>query len=129
MQLSLKILILLFGLIFLVVFISLLRKKNVKPFYSTLWLLVSLFMISLVVFEKFYKWLATSMGISDASFLVIVSLISFLLIYVLYLSVKISDMSDKIQELISYTGIMEHEIRKLKKGNTKRVTQRDTENT
>lgn len=115
MQLSLKIIVLLFGFIFLLVFISLLKKKNIKPFYSTLWLLVCLFMISLVIFENFYKWVATSLGIEDASFLIIVSLISFLLIYVLHLSIKISQMSDRIQELISYTGILEHEIRGIKK--------------
>lgn len=114
MQLSLKLLTLLLGFVFLAAFILLVRKKNVKPFYSTLWLLVSVFMISLVVFEKFYKWIATSLGVTDASFLIIVGIISFLLIYVLYLSIKISQMSDRIQELISFTGILEHEIRKLK---------------
>lgn len=115
MQLSLKILTLLLGLVFLWVFISLLRKKNIKPFYSTLWLMVSVFMISLVLFEGFYKWIATSLGITDASFMVIVSLISFLLLYVWHLSVKISEMSDRIQELISHSAIMENEIRKIKK--------------
>lgn len=115
MQLSLKILVLVFGFIFLFVFVSLLKKKNTKPFYTTLWLLVALFTISLVVFESFYKWIATSLGIVDASFLIIVGLIAFLLVYVLYLSIKISQMSDKIQELISYTGILEHEIRESNK--------------
>lgn len=115
MQFSLKVIVLLFGFVFLLVFISLLKRKNIKPFYSTLWLLVCFFMISLVVFEKFYKWVATSLGIADASFLIIVSLIFFLLVYVLHLSIKISQMSDRIQELISHTGILEHEIRKIKK--------------
>ena len=115
MQLSLKIIALLFGLIFLIIFISLLRRKNVKPFYSTLWLIVSIFMISLVLFEKFYKWIATSLGITDASFLIIVGLISFLLAYVLHLSIKICQMSDRIQELISFNSILELEIRKLNK--------------
>lgn len=115
MQASLKILILLFGIIFLIIFISLLRRRNVKPFYSTLWLLVSLFMISLVVFEKLYKWIATTLGITDASFLVIVGIISFLLVYVLHLSVKISQMSDRIQELISSNAILEHKLRTIEK--------------
>ncbi|OQC65240.1 MAG: hypothetical protein BWX49_00067 [Bacteroidetes bacterium ADurb.Bin008] len=114
MQISLKIIVLLFGISFLLVFVSLVRRKNIKPFYSTLWLLVSLLMISLVVFEKFYKWVATLLGITDASFLVIVSLISFLLIYVLHLSIRISQMSDRMQELISHIGILDHQIRKLK---------------
>jgi hypothetical protein len=130
MQLSLKILILLFSFIFLVVFISLLKRRNIKPFYSTLWLMVSLFMISLVAFEKGYKWIATSLGIADASFLIIVSLISFLLVYVLHLSIRISQMSDRIQELISYAGILEHEIRKSKEaGDQINSSLTDTNNT
>jgi len=83
-----------------------------KPFYSALWMAITLFMLSLVVFEKAYKSIATLLGIEDASFLVIVSLISFLLLYVLHLSVKISEMSDRIQELISFVSILENKLRK-----------------
>ncbi|MFW5879270.1 MAG: DUF2304 domain-containing protein [bacterium] len=114
MPLYLKIVSLLFGLFFLMVFFNLVKKKSVKPFYTTLWLLVSLFMLSVVIFESFYKGIATKLGLTDASFLIIVALISFLLVYVLYLSIKISEMSDRIQELISHASILEHEIRKTK---------------
>lgn len=115
MNISLRILVVLVGIIFTFIFFSLARKKSIKPFYTTLWLLVTLFIFSLVIFEKFYKWVATQLGIADASFLVIVGFISFLLIYVLYLSIKISIISDRIQELISHSSILENEIRKLKK--------------
>jgi len=117
MALNFKILTLLFGIIFFMIFISAVRQKSFKTFYSTLWLLVSLFMFSLVVFEKAYKTIATLLGIRDASFLVIVSLIAFLLVYVLHLSEKVSIMSDRIQELISHNSILENEIRKIKKKN------------
>lgn len=114
MNISLKVLVVLAGIIFTFIFFSLARKKSIKPFYTTLWLLVTIFIFSLVVFEKFYKWVATQLGIADASFLVIVGFISFLLIYVLYLSIKISIISDRIQELISHSSILENEIRKMK---------------
>lgn len=114
MPISIKILAYLAGLILLLTFIRLIKKKTVKPFYSALWLLVTLFVISISVFEKFYKWISTLLGISDASFLIIVGLIFFLLIYVLYLSVKTSEMSFRIQELISHSSILENEIRKQK---------------
>ena len=119
MSLSLKILILIFGSILFSIFIALLRKKSVKPFYSAIWLIISFFIFSFVVFERFYKWIATMLNITDASFLVIVGLISFLLVYVMYLSIKISVISDRTQELISHNSILEHEIRELKKKNEK----------
>ena len=112
MPLYLKIISLLFGLFFFLIFINLVKKKSIKPFFITLWLLVSIFMLSIVIFEGFYKSIATALGLTDASFLIIVALISFLLIYVLYLSIKISEMSDRFQELISYTSILENNIRK-----------------
>lgn len=68
-------------------------------------------MFSIVFFEKLYKWVATLLGISDASFLIIIGIIFFLLIYVLHLSIKISEMSDKIQELISYISIIDKKMR------------------
>ena len=113
MTLSIKILVLLFSIVFFAVFISVVRKRNMKTFYSSLWLLVSLFMLSLVIFERFYKWFATILGITDASFLIIVGLIAFLIIYVLHLSEKVSEMSSRIQELISHNSILENEVRKL----------------
>ena len=115
MTLSIRLLVLGFGLIFLIIFFFIVRKNTLKPFYTTLWLFVSLFMFSLVVFEKFYKFIATSLGISDASFMIIVSMIGFLLIYVLYLSEKVSSMSNRIQELISHNSILENKIRKIEK--------------
>lgn len=75
-------------------------------------------MFSVVVFEKLYKWVATTIGLTDASFLIIIALISFLMVYVLYLSVKISEMSDRIQELISFTSILENKIRKIENAKT-----------
>ena len=111
MPLFIKILSLIFALLFFLIFIFLIKKRSIKPFYSFIWLCISLLMFSIIIFEKFYKWIATVLGISDASFLIIISVIFFLLIYVLYLSIKISEMSDRIQELISFTSILEKEIR------------------
>lgn len=112
MPFFLQLISLIFSITFILVFIALSRKKAIKPFYSTLWLFVSLFMLSVVLFEEFYKNIATAFGLTDASFLIIITLLSFLLIYVLYLSLKISEMGDRIQELISYTSILENKIRK-----------------
>lgn len=118
MPLYLKIVSALFAIIFFLTFISLVRKKSIKPFYSTLWLLVSLFMISVVVFEKLYKWIAVTIGLTDASFLIIIVLISFLMVYVLHLSIKISEMGDRIQELISFTSILDNKLRKFNNDKT-----------
>lgn len=111
MLLYIKLLSIFLSTMFFLFFINIIKKRSVKPFYSFLWFIISLLMLSIVVFEKFYKWIATQLGITDASFLIIILVIFFLLVYVLYLSIKVSEMSDRIQELISFTAILEKEIR------------------
>ena len=112
MPLSFKILALLCGMSFFSVCAYLLRRKSMNPFYSCLWFVIGLLMISVVLFEKFYKGIADLMHIRDASFLVLVGVIFFLLAYVLHLSIKISDISSRTQELISHVAILEREADK-----------------
>lgn len=114
MALTVKIIALLYSTLLFGMFIIMARKKGIKPFYSTLWLTVSLFMFSFVIFENLYKKLALVLNIESATLFVIVGLISFLLIYVLHLSIKVSEMSNRIQELISHASILENEVRKLR---------------
>ncbi len=111
MPVSLRILVVLCSLAFLATFLFLAKRGTVKPFYSALWLAVSFLMLSLVVFEKFYKGIADDLGIRDASFLVFVGAILFMLVYILHLSVKISELSDRMQEVISTVSILERAVR------------------
>lgn len=106
MQISVKILSLLCAAIFMIIFISLVRRRSIKPGYSFLWLLITILMFGVVIFERVYKMIANLLNIPDASFLIIISVIFFLLVYVLYLSIKMSEMSDRMQELISHIAIL-----------------------
>ena len=111
---AVKLIALLYALMLFGAFIAMARNRAVKPFYTTLWLVVSLFMLSFVVFEDTYRNLAAYLRIENATTFIIVGLISFLLVYVLHLSVKISELSNRTQELISQSAILERELRKLK---------------
>jgi len=115
MSLNLKIIALLCALVLFATFLFLVRKRSVTPFYSTLWLGVSVLMLSLVVFEKFYKSIADHLQIRDASFLVFIGAIVFLLVYVLHLSIKLSELSDRVQELISNVAVLDKDITRSKR--------------
>lgn len=95
---------------FFLTFLFLVRRRSMKPFYAALWLCISLVMMSLIVFEKFYKHIADLLQIRDASFLVFIGAIVFLLVYVLHLSVKLSEISDRVQELISHVAILDRRL-------------------
>ncbi len=110
-----KIIAILFAILFFIIFITFARNKSVKPFYSVIWLVMCIFLFSVTIFEKQVKWFSGQLGLSDASFLIVSIFISFLLFYVMYLSLKISEMGDRIQELISINAILEKRLRDIEK--------------
>lgn len=111
MGIKIKLIALIIGLVFLSMIVRYIRKNSFKPAFSVLWILVSLFLISIPLLEPFYKWFSYSViGIIDARHIIYISLIGFLLVIVFYLSSKITQMSDQIQNLISYMAILEGKI-------------------
>lgn len=111
MGIKIKLIALIIGFIFFLAILRYIRKKSFKPSFSVLWISVSLFLISIPLFEPAYQWIAYSIiGIIDARHIIYIVLIGFLLIYVFYLSSKITQMSDQIQNLISYTAILKNKI-------------------
>lgn len=112
MGIKIKIISLLLGLIFFYFIFRFVKKNTFRPSYAFLWILVALFLLSIPILEPFYKWLAvTVIGISDARHIIYAGLIGFLLVYIFYLTIRISQMNDQIQELISYTAILEKRVR------------------
>ena len=111
MGIKIQIISLVLGLVFLYFVFRFVKKNTFRPSYAFMWILIALFLASIPLLEKFYKWIATNLiGISDARHIIYVALIGFLLTYVFYLTIRISSMNDQIQELISHTAMLEKEI-------------------
>lgn len=111
MGIRIKIMAVIIGIIFFIAVFRFIKKNSLRPSYATAWIGIALFLISIPVIEFFYKWIASSMiGIIDARHIIYVVLIGFLLIYAFYLTTRVSRMSDQIQELISYTAVLEKRI-------------------
>ena len=118
MGIKIKILSFIIGLIFFIFILRFVKKNSFRPSYATLWVIFSLFLISIPILEFFYRWIAVSViGITDARHIIYIALIGFLLIYIFYLTTKISQMSDQIHELISFTAILGNEIKSKKNEN------------
>jgi len=112
MGIEIKILAVVAGFVYLL-FVSLSIKRNtLRPAFAVLWISVSLFLISIPLLEGVYKASATAIGISDARHIIYIGLIGFLLVYVFYLSLKISRMSDRIQVLLSELAIVECDLKR-----------------
>jgi hypothetical protein len=113
MGLKIKILALFIGVGFFFFVLRSIQRNSMRPAYAVLWTMISLFLVSVSLFEPFYQWLAGSViGIVDARHVIYIVLIGFLLVYVFYLTQKISRMSDQIQVLLSQLAIVEDELRR-----------------
>jgi hypothetical protein len=111
MGVRIQIISLVLGIVFFYFVFRFVKRNTFRPSYAFMWILVALFLASIPLLEKFYKWIATNLiGINDARHIIYVVLIGFLLVYIFHLTIRISKMNDQIQELISYTAIMEKQI-------------------
>lgn len=117
MGLKIKLLALVIGIAFFFFVLRSIQRNTMRPAYAVLWTIMALFLVSVSVLEPFYQWLAGSViGIVDARHVIYIVLIGFLMVYVFYLTQKLSRMSDQIQVLLSQLAIVEDELRRKLKG-------------
>ncbi len=115
MNLKIRIFLLIAGLLFFFVTLKLIKNKELRPSFAILWFFISLILISLPIFNQVYKFIAFNiLGFVDATNLVYIILIGFLLIYSLVLTIFLSRMSNRLLVLISFSAILEHELRRLR---------------
>ncbi len=113
MGIVMKTLLIVTGLGFFIFVFLFVRKNSFRPSYAVLWIFISMFLISIPLFESFYSWIASSViFMKDARNIIYIALIGFFLVYIFYLTIRITRMSDQIQELISFTAILEAKIKK-----------------
>lgn len=99
--------------LFFLVFLFLARKRSIHPFYTTTWFFVSISGVGAAIFYSALNDVALFFGLTSATELIMSGLFFFCLMTLLQLSVRASVAGDRIQELISYTAILEHRIRHL----------------
>lgn len=114
MPLKLTILAFAAGLAFFLFVLGVMRRSTFRPSYAFLWICICLFLLSVPIFEAFYRWFAIHvLGLDAATYLVFIALIGFLMIYTFFMTIRVTQMADKIQALISHTAILEKELKDL----------------
>lgn len=103
------------GALFLIVIFGMIKRNSLLPSYTALWVGITIFLISIPLMEPLYRWIAHELlGLVTGNDLIYVILIGFLLVYSLYLTSRIVKMNNRIQKLISFTAILENQIKNLK---------------
>jgi hypothetical protein len=115
MGIKIKLVALIIGIIFAFFIFRFIKRNSFRPSYAVLWLSICFLLVSIPIFETFYKWIASNIiGIDDARHIIYIGLIGFLLIFNFYLTIMITKMSDRIHELISFVAVLENKISKHK---------------
>ncbi|MGA2602774.1 MAG: DUF2304 domain-containing protein [Verrucomicrobiia bacterium] len=111
MGLKIKLIAFALGLVFFCVVLRNVKRNTFRPSYAVLWLGMSLFLLSIAVLEPLYKWIATSViGILDARHIIYIALISFLLVYVFFLTSMVTRLSNQVLQLISAVAVLEAKL-------------------
>jgi hypothetical protein len=111
MGLKIKLIAFALGLVFSYVVLRNVKRNTFCPSYAVLWLGMAAFLLSIAVLEPLYKWIATSViGILDARHIIYIALISFLLVYVFFLTSMVSRLSNQVLQLISAIAILEAKL-------------------
>jgi hypothetical protein len=112
MGIRVKVLLVVAGVIFALFVVRSIRSSSIRPTFAWLWIGIVCFLVSIPFFEAFYKWLSVSvLQVLDARHVIYMPLIGFLLLYVFYVTIVLSRLSDRVQELITHTAILEHQFR------------------
>lgn len=116
MGIRIKVLALAIGIGFFLFILRSIQRNTLHPSYAVFWFLIALFMVSVPVLEGFYQWLAGSViGIVDARHVIYIVLIGFLMVYVFYLTLKLSRLANQVQVLLSQLAIVESEQSEISK--------------
>ena len=120
MTIKLLIILFVFTLLFVLLITKIVKKNLLPPTAVVLWIIFGIFILSIPVISNVYKFISIKLfGFVDGTHLIYMTIIAFLCIYVLYLTVKLKKISDMTQMLITHVSILDLELKKEKDKNDK----------
>jgi hypothetical protein len=112
MSLRLQIIYISVGLLFFLIIMYFIRSRKLNPSYTFLWFILAIFLMSIPILQDFYIYISHKFFGFYAENLIYLILIGFLIIYVLFLTSKVSKLNDQVKELISFTAILEENLKR-----------------
>lgn len=111
MTLKLQIIFLLVGIVFLSVIVYVIRRKSLSPSYSILWLILAFFFISIPLFQNLYVFVSRNFFGFYTENLIYLVVFAFLLVYMLFLTIKVVRLNDQVKELITSNALLEKKLK------------------
>ena len=103
---------LIFGVVFMLSVLELVRKNKLQERYSLLWILMGVTLLTFAVFPNLVDILAVWLGIKEHPFVLLLIGLIFLIIYALHLTTVVSSQSEKITKLAQELALYKLRISK-----------------
>lgn len=103
------------GLLIFFVMVHFLKKSRIYPSYVILWFSICGFLLSMPLLGDFYRDTASLLfGIRGGDHFLYIVFIGFLLLYSLYLTVKICSLTSQMSKIISTVAVIDaqHKLKK-----------------
>lgn len=102
------------GAIILISIVELVRRRKLNEEYSFLWLIIGFLLLLITFFPKFFYFISDSIGIELPINTLFFASIIFLMLLGLFLTLKISILSNREKKLSQKIAILEFELKKNK---------------
>lgn len=109
MSLTLRIILVICSAISFIFCIRRIKQAKMKVTNSVVWMLGSLALIIMALFDKSVAWLSTKLGFMAPVNFVFLVLIAFLLIQSFIDNIRITELNEKIKDLNHYIALKEKE--------------------
>lgn len=111
MSVALRICLILLSVSSLFYIIKKIRYSKMQIEYAIFWIVLSLIMIVMAVFPQIVYWITSVMGMISPANVVYLFIIGVLLLKVFMMTIEISNLENKVKELVQQIGISEKERR------------------
>jgi hypothetical protein len=98
------------GLVLLVVFFELLRRRQLREKYAVLWIIVALGVVPLAIFPSGLDWVTRSIGVKSGASLVLFLGLVLLLLICTHLSWEVSQLEEETRVLAEEVALIRTQL-------------------
>ncbi len=107
MSLTLRVVLILVSLIAFVYIVVKIRNSKMQIEYALFWIILSIMMMVMAIFPQILYWLTGKLGFMSTSNLVYLIIIGILLLKVFMMTIEVSDLEQKVQNLVQELALNE----------------------
>ena len=111
MSIMLRVVLIILSVLSLLYIIRKIRYSKLQIEYAIFWIIMSILLVIMAVFPQIIYWITLKMGMISAANVVYLFIIAILLIKVFMMTIELSNLENKVKNLVQKIGLDEKEHR------------------